>query len=69
MKIAVAMLCHKNVEQINSLLRAMENENISFFIHVDRKSTISRHDISGNNVTVIPMRMQCGYSMGRIWND
>lgn len=54
MKIAVAMLCHKNVEQINSLLRTMENKNISFFIHVDKKSTISRDDISGNNITVIP---------------
>ncbi|WP_102048677.1 beta-1,6-N-acetylglucosaminyltransferase [Pygmaiobacter massiliensis] len=54
MKIAVAMLCHKNVQQINLLLRAMENENISFFIHVDRKSTISRDDISGKNITVIP---------------
>ena len=54
MKIAVAMLCHKNVQQINSLLRAMENKNISFFIHVDRKSTIGRDGILGNNVTVIP---------------
>lgn len=54
MKIAVAMLCHKNVQQINSLLRAMKNERITFFIHVDRKSTISRDDISGNNITVIP---------------
>lgn len=64
MKIAVAMLCHKNVQQINSLLRAMENENISFFIHVDRKSTISRHDISGNNVTVIPMECSVDIQWG-----
>lgn len=64
MKIAVAMLCHKNVERINSLLRAMENENISFFIHVDRKSTISRHDISGNNVTVIPMECSVDIQWG-----
>lgn len=64
MKIAVAMLCHKNVEQINSLLRAMENENISFFIHVDRKSTISRNEISGNNVAVIPMECSVDIQWG-----
>lgn len=54
MKIAVAMLCHKNVKQINSLIQAMENEDISFFIHVDKKSIINRDEISGKNITVIP---------------
>lgn len=54
MKIAVAMLCHKNVKQINSLIQAMESEDISFFIHVDKKSIINRDEISGKNITVIP---------------
>ena len=53
MKIAVAMLCHKNVQQINSLLHAMENDSISFFIHVDKKSDINREEIFGNNITVL----------------
>lgn len=37
MKIAIAMLCHKNVEQINALLRAMAHDDIYFYIHVDKK--------------------------------
>ena len=53
MKIAVAMLCHKNVQQINSLLQAMGNDSISFFIHVDKKSEINREEIFGNNITVL----------------
>ena len=45
MKIAIAMLCHKNVEQINALLRAMAHDDIYFYIHVDKK----RWHRSGNN--------------------
>lgn len=37
MKIAIAMLCHKNAEQINALLRAMAHDDIYFYIHVDKK--------------------------------
>lgn len=54
MKIAIVMLCHKNAQQINALLNAMENEKITFFIHVDRKSNLDRNAISGKNVSVIP---------------
>ena len=45
MKIAVAMLCHKNVQQINSLLQAMGNDSISFFYSCRQKSEINREEI------------------------
>lgn len=53
MKIAIAMLCHKNVEQIDSLIHALENDDISFFIHVDKKSNVERDKIIGKNVHVL----------------
>ena len=53
MKIAIAMLCHKNVEQINALLRAMAHDDIYFYIHVDKKSGINRETITGKNVYVL----------------
>lgn len=53
MKIAIAMLCHKNVEQINALLRAMAHDDIYFYIHVDKKSGIGRETITGKNVYVL----------------
>lgn len=53
MKIAIAMLCHKNVEQINALLRAMTHDDIYFYIHVDKKSGIDRETITGKNVYVL----------------
>lgn len=53
MKIAVAMLCHKNIEQINALLRVMEHDDITFYVHVDKKSNIIRETIAGRNVYVL----------------
>lgn len=53
MKIAIAMLCHKNVKQINMLLEAMENDNFFFYIHVDKKSNIERDKILGKNICVL----------------
>ena len=54
MKIAIAMLCHKNLEQINSLIRVLEDDDISFFVHVDKKSVVEREKICGKNVYIIP---------------
>lgn len=53
MKIAIAILCHKNVEQINALLRVMAYDDIYFYIHVDKKSGIDRETITGKNVFVL----------------
>ena len=53
MKIAVAMLCHKNTDQINALLRAMEHDDISFYIHIDKKSSLDRKKLVGKNVHVL----------------
>ena len=41
MKIAYLLLVHTNPNQINTLIRALDNGKNHFFIHVDQKSDIS----------------------------
>lgn len=54
MRIAVIMLCHKNLEQINSLIQALEDEDFFFYVHVDKKSNVDRKKICGKNVYILP---------------
>lgn len=37
---AYVILCHKNPEQINMLIDSLTDENVEFFLHVDKKSGI-----------------------------
>lgn len=50
MKIAVLMLVHKNVDQVNRLLSYFQHENVDVFIHIDKKSSISPENIKASNV-------------------
>ena len=40
MRLAFLIQCHKNAEQINCLLDVLKNDNVDFFIHLDKKSNI-----------------------------
>lgn len=40
MKLAILMLCHKSPDQIVKFLDQVNNENITTFIHIDKKSNI-----------------------------
>ncbi len=69
MKIAIAMLCHKNVEQINALLRAKAHDDIYFYIHVDKKSDMNREAITGKNVYVLNKDSGVDVQWGGLWDD
>lgn len=40
MRLAILIQCHKNAEQINCLLDVLKNDNVDFYIHLDKKSNI-----------------------------
>lgn len=41
MKQAVLIQCHKKPKQVNLLLNALNDPDLEFFIHVDKKKYIS----------------------------
>jgi glycerol-3-phosphate responsive antiterminator len=40
MKIAYLVLAHGNFEQLERLIKALDDEGAAFFIHVDKKAAI-----------------------------
>ncbi len=42
MKMAIAIQCHKNVEQLNRLIEFFRDDEIDIYIHVDKKSDIKQ---------------------------
>lgn len=63
MKIAVLVLCHKNPEQIEMLINALDSCEMDFYIHVDRKSEI-RLNFNKENVVVLPENQRISVSWG-----
>ena len=53
MKIAMLILCHKAPEQIKMFIKAMKNSDITFFLHVDKKSKIDTRELEQENVIFI----------------
>lgn len=53
MKIAILLLCHKNPNQINLLIKTMYNESIDFFIHVDKKANFKDIIKTNNHVFIL----------------
>ncbi len=39
-KIAFLLMCHKNAEQVNALIRQLSDTHRDFYVHVDAKSEI-----------------------------
>lgn len=52
MKIAYLILCHKNSVQVNSLLRQLNNDNVDFYIHIDKKSRMSALNNRSNTIVL-----------------
>ena len=50
MKIAFLILCHKNPKQINYLLETLNDIDVSFYIHIDKKSNILSQINNGGNI-------------------
>jgi hypothetical protein len=54
MKIAILIQCHKNPKQINQMMKAMRHPAITFFVHVDRKSSIGDELLRDADVVLLP---------------
>lgn len=58
MKLAILMLCHRDGKQINSFIETLNNNDISFFIHVDAKSNIDKEINVKDHVYILPKDMR-----------
>ena len=54
MRIAYLILCHKNADQVSTLINQLDNEQVDFYVHIDKKNTsfalLERH-----NLFVLPL--------------
>lgn len=48
MRIAYLILCHKNPEQVQMLIKKLDNKNTDFYIHIDKKAENFLLSNSGN---------------------
>ena len=53
MKMAIAIQCHKNVEQLNRLIEFFRDDEIDIYIHVDKKSGIKQKIKMINNLYIL----------------
>lgn len=54
MKLAILLQCHKDAQQINLLLKALDIEEIDIYIHVDSKSDILDEIKLRKNIYILP---------------
>lgn len=59
MKVAFLMQCHKNPEQINLLLDALNHPMADVFVHVDKKSQEIKDKITQREGVYILPESQC----------
>lgn len=57
MKMAIAIQCHDNCEQVNELINFFDDEEIDIYIHVDKKSNIYNKINNPENVYMIENRI------------
>lgn len=50
MKIAFLILCHKNPTQINYLIDLLDDNDVDFYFHVDKKSNITKEITKKENI-------------------
>lgn len=65
MKLAYMLLIHKNPNQVNRLINALSDEDVVFFVHIDKSSQIEEQIIKNQNVLIVPERVNVqwgGYS-------
>lgn len=53
MKIAFLILCHKNPTQVNKLITVLNDKDVAFYIHVDKKSNMSINIKKGDNIHLL----------------
>ena len=53
MNIAYLVLCHKNPKQVTSLINSLSNDNVDFYIHVDKKAR-DFYITENSNIFILP---------------
>lgn len=53
-KIAILIQCHKNPEQVNMILGALQHPDVDSYIHVDKKSDISSKLKISSQIHILP---------------
>lgn len=53
-KIAILIQCHKNPEQVNLLLAALQHPDVDIYIHVDKKSDIGSRLRTSSQMHILP---------------
>lgn len=53
-KQAILIQCHKNPEQVNMLLDALQHPDVDIYIHVDKKSSISSQLKTSPQIHILP---------------
>lgn len=56
-RMAYAIQCHKNADQVNRLINILQDEDVDFFIHVDKKSNIIEEIVSRENIYIVKERV------------
>lgn len=57
MRIAYILLCHKNPQQVDGLIRKLRTEDTDFYVHVDKKATEFMLSET-QNVVLLPIDMR-----------
>lgn len=66
MKLAILLLYHKNVEQINLLLQAMRHPDTGFYIHMDKRFHILERILNRSDVHILPDSLRVDVQWSRI---
>lgn len=63
MKEAILIQCHKNPDQVNMLLKALQHPDIDIYVHVDKKSDMQEKLIHDSNIYYLPddQRLDVGW--------
>lgn len=60
-RMAYVILCHKNIEQINLLIKQLDDMCVDFFVHIDKKSNIESDLLKADNVYLVDDRVSVNW--------
>lgn len=65
MKQAILVQCHKNPNQVNLLLDALDDPNLDIYVHIDKKSNIGSEIKTGKQIHILPdeYRVDVGWAV------
>lgn len=64
MKLAFLIQCHKNPQQINTLIETLSHPDIDFYIHIDKKSRLEFEINTKDNVLILPEESRMNVKWG-----